>query len=126
MTDVPGLLVRLYLDVNVHPWFAVDLTKRGFDAMHALELGHDRLPDDAHLRWATRDARTLFSFDRGDFHRLAGEWVARGEQHAGILLSKAPPRVSAATVHRRLLAFLDHVTADEMLNEVRWLDDTWS
>jgi hypothetical protein len=51
MTDLPGLFVRLYLDVNIHHWLAHDLRSRGFDAIHALDIGHDRLSDEQHLRW---------------------------------------------------------------------------
>jgi hypothetical protein len=46
----------------------------------------------------------------------------QGRQHAGIILSTAPPRITYGELLRRLLAFLDTVSADEMVNQVRWLD----
>jgi hypothetical protein len=126
MTDPAGLFIRLYLDVNIHHWLTSDLASRGFDAVHALDLGHERWSDEAHLRWASADGRVLLSFDRGDYQRIATDWVRQGVMHAGIILCKAPPRLPAITFHRRLLAILDHMTSDEMIDQIRWLDERWS
>jgi hypothetical protein len=65
----------------------------------------------------------VVTFDREDFKRLADDWVRRGIPHAGIIVSVAPPRITSSVFHRRLLAFLDAVAADEMVNVIRWLDD---
>jgi predicted nuclease of predicted toxin-antitoxin system len=123
MTAIEGLSIRPYLDVNIHLWIAQDLRRRGFDTVHSLELGHDRLTDDQHLRWATDHGRAIVSFDRKDFQKLAEEWYLQGEVHAGIIVSVAPPQISVSTFHRRLLAFLDTLAADDLINEIRWLDD---
>ena len=35
----------------------------------------------------------------------------------------APPQLPIAEFYRRLLNFLDQVTAAEMIDQIRWLDD---
>jgi hypothetical protein len=123
VSAVEGLSIRPYLDNNIDLWIASDLRIRGFDAVHSLEIGHDQLTDEQHLRWAADQGRTVLTFDRQDFQDLAVEWFLRGEQHAGIIIAVAPPQLPISAMHRRLLAFLDRVTADEMRNEIRWLDE---
>jgi hypothetical protein len=123
---VEGLSIRPYFDHNVDLWVASDLRKRGFDAAHSLELGHGRFSDERHLRWASEQRRTIVTFDRQDFQDLAVDWFLRGEEHSGIIIAVAPPVLPISEMHRRLLRFLDDVTAEEMVNEVRWLDEMWS
>lgn len=101
------------------------MRKRGFNVVHSLAVGHGDITDEQHLRWAASQRRTIITFDRLDFERLAVSWFRRGEDHAGIILSLAPPRLSVTTFHRRLLKYLDRVTADEMANQLRGLDEQW-
>ncbi len=126
MIVVEGLSIRSYLDINIHLWLATDLRRRGFDCVHALEVGHDEFTDEQHLRWATDHGRAVLTFDRQDFQALAVDWFLRGEAHAGIIIATAAPRFPISVTHRRLLNFLDRVTAEEMVDQVRWLDETWS
>jgi hypothetical protein len=123
VTAIEGLSIRPYLDNDVHLWIATDLRNRGFDAVHSLEIGHEGFSDEEHLRWAAHEGRTVVTFDREDFKRLSDDWRRRGESHAGIIVSVAPPRIALSAFHRRLLAFLDAVAADDMANMIRWLDD---
>ena len=122
---VAGLSIRPFFDHNVHTWFAPDLRRAGFDVVHAKEVGNDRASDEEHLLWATRQGRTVVTYDRDDFPILAQRWAEQGLDHAGIILAIAPPVISAGLVLRRLHAFLDTVSADEMVNQVRWLDGSW-
>jgi predicted nuclease of predicted toxin-antitoxin system len=123
---IEGLSIRLYFDHNANPRFVRDLRGEGFDAVAAIELGHQRLKDEDHLRWAADHRRTLFTYDKGDFSIIADAWITRGEDHAGIILSKGPPLLSYGEILRRLLRLLNEITAEEMINRVEWLDDRWS
>lgn len=80
--------------------------------------------DEEHLQWATEHGRVVLTFDARDFRILDAQWRAQGRDHAGILLSIPPPQISYGELLRRLLAFLDTVSAEEMVNQVRWLDPT--
>lgn len=116
------LLIRLYLDHNAHPWLATDLRRYGYDVVFADEVGNARLSDEDQLHWATAHRRTVFTYDRVDYWLLAREWAQRGEPHAGIIISLAPPVLPYREIVDRLLHFLDTVTADEIFDQVRWLD----
>lgn len=122
---VVDLWIRLYLDHNVHLWLAAALRQRGHDVVVARDVGNARLSDEEHLRWATDQGRTVFTYDRNDYPRLHSEWRTRGETHGGIIVAVAPPVLSPSDVVRRLLHLLDTVTADEMAGEIEWLDARW-
>ena len=119
------LWLRLYFDHNAHLWLAEAVRRHGIDAVVAKDVGNAAAADEEHLRWATEHGRTVFTFDRNDFPRLNEEWQARGEPHAGIIVSVAPPELPAPAVLRRLLRLLDTVTADEMANRLLWLNQRW-
>ncbi|MGH2558630.1 MAG: DUF5615 family PIN-like protein [Thermomicrobiales bacterium] len=122
---IQGISIRLYLDHNVHPQLAEDFRHDDFDVVVTRDAGHHAFEDDAHLRWATQHGRVLFTYDRSDFLHIASEWYARGDDHAGIIVSVAPPRLGYSVVLQRLLNLLDQVTAEEMINRVGWLDSSW-
>jgi predicted nuclease of predicted toxin-antitoxin system len=123
--DDAQLWIRPYLDHNVHPWIADDLRRRGFDVVFAREVGNAAAADEEHLRWATDHGRTVFTYDRRDFPRLHRDWRIRGEMHAGIIVSVAPPELPASEMLRRLRHLLDSITADEMVGQIEWLDARW-
>ena len=60
----------------------------------------------------------ILTFNTSDYVRLYFDWLQRGQQHAGIIVSDQLP---ISETIRRLLNLLNRVTADEMKNEVRWL-----
>jgi hypothetical protein len=123
---IEGLSIRLYFDHNANPRFARDLRSHGFDALAAIELGHEAFEDEEHFIWAAANRRTLFTYDKRDISIIADEWDARGEDHYGIILCKAPPAISYGETLNRLLNLLDAITAEEMINQVEWLDHRWS
>ena len=122
---IAGLSIGLYLDHNAHPWLTRDLRPLGFRVTVAADVGNRRASDEEHLEWATEHGLVVFTFDVGDFRIIARRWAIQGRDHAGIILSEAPPRITYGLLLRRLLAFLDAVSAEEMVNQVRWLDASW-
>ena len=120
----PGLAIRLHLDHNVDPRLAADVRRHGFEVTSAREIGKERASDEEHLAWAAEHGRVILTFDVGDFRVLARRWLDEGRDHAGILISIPPPPITYGELLRRLLAFLDRITAEEMVNRVEWLDPT--
>jgi predicted nuclease of predicted toxin-antitoxin system len=118
---IEGLSIRPYFDHNLSPRFAHDLRHHGYDAVHAQEVGNDRASDEVHLAWAANHGRTIATNDLDDFPVLAQRWVLAGRSHAGIILVVGSHRRPYGETLRRFLTFLDTVTADEMVNLVRWL-----
>jgi predicted nuclease of predicted toxin-antitoxin system len=123
---VEGLSIRLLLDHHIDERLITDLGRDGFDVTNPRELGTERARDDEHLRWAATHGRAILTSDVKDFPDLGRTWIRQGRDHAGIILVEATPRVSYGELLRRLRAFLDAVSAEEMVNQVRWLDESWT
>jgi predicted nuclease of predicted toxin-antitoxin system len=123
---IEGLSIRLFLDHHMDAKLANDLRRDGFDVMFPREIGTERASDEAHLIWASERGRVVVTFDRRDFPAITKEWKNQGRAHAGMIICIARPPISYGELLRRLRAFLDAVTAEEMVNQVRWLDDSWS
>ena len=120
---IAGLSIRLLLDHHLDPRLAIDLRQYGYDVTYPRELGTGAASDEEHLIWAAERGRAIFTFDVRDFRLLGEQWRDQGRDHAGIILSIAPPRISYGEVLRGLLTFLNAVSAEEMVNQVRWLSD---
>jgi hypothetical protein len=112
------LFVRLYLDEDVHRRVASALRLRNFDVVSAHEVQRWGLSDEEQLSYAAAEGRALFTYNAVDYLQLHLDWLRSGEQHQGIIVSDQLP--IGETV-RRLLSLLHRVAADEMYNELRWL-----
>ena len=67
-----------------------ELRARNADVVSAVEAGlvgnwHD---DETQLKWAARNGRAIFSYNRGDFYCLHTKWMELGRSHCGIILSR--------------------------------------
>lgn len=113
-----SLFIRLYLDEDVHKRVAAALRLRHFDAVSVHEVQRWGLTDEAQLAQAAAEGRTLLTFNTPDYVRLHFDWLQRGRPHAGIIVSDQLP---IGETIQRLLNLLNRVTADEMQNEIRWL-----
>jgi predicted nuclease of predicted toxin-antitoxin system len=112
------LFIELYLDEDVHVIIADLLRARGFVTMTARDAGLLERSDEAQLAYAVSQRKTLLTHNRHDFEALAREYAAAGETHHGIILARRYPPYE---VVRRLMRLLNHVTADEMMNQVRYI-----
>ncbi len=117
MTE-PALFIHLYIDEDVHESIAPALRRHGYDVLNVREANRRGLSDAEQLAYAAAEGRTLFSFNAADYIALHLEYLAQGQEHAGIVISKQIP--ISETVHR-LLILLDRVSANEMCNQLRWL-----
>lgn len=116
--------VRLYLDEDVRPGVARLLRERGFDALSAHELGRTGFSDPDHLDYATKEGRVLFSYNYGDYNRIAVAWGMAGREHGGILLSyRQFSREATGVLLGRLISFLASADAALMRNTVRYLEE---
>jgi predicted nuclease of predicted toxin-antitoxin system len=76
--------IRFHLDEHVDPAIAVGLGRRGIEATTTVAAGLRGASDEAHLAFALREARVIFSQD-DDFVRHA----ASGVEHARRNLQQA-------------------------------------
>jgi hypothetical protein len=103
-------------DVDV---LVADLVRaRGFQVTTTQEAGQVSNGDAEQLAYAVSQQKTLLTHNRVHFETLAQQYSAAGHMHYGIIIAMRRPSYEIA---RRLLTLLNHVTADEMENQVRYI-----
>ncbi len=86
--------------------------------MTTLESGNLGKNDAEQLEFAVGEKRVLLTHNRVDFENLAEEYFEQGKTHYGIILAiRRFPNETA----QRLLEILNYTTADEMINQIRYI-----
>lgn len=114
-----SLFIQLYLDEDVSVLFAQLLRPHGFDVLTTREAQQLGAADVAQLQYATAHQRTLLTHNRVDYERLHAAVIEKQQPHIGILV--ASRRASDFELARRILTFLNHFTAEEMVNQLLYL-----
>jgi hypothetical protein len=112
---VSQLFIHTYLDEDVDVLVARLLGTRQFEATTTAEARRLNRSDPEQLEFASQGHMALLTHNRGDFEALAREYILAGRNHAGIFIAI---RRSPYEIARRLLLYLDDITADEMMNQV--------
>jgi hypothetical protein len=109
----PGSSVlRLYLDEDVDVLLATLLAAHEMDCSTAAQAGRLGSSDEAHLEYATQNARVLLTHNRVHFEHLAVAWWGIQKPHAGIIL--AIRRANTYQLARHVLPVLG------LYNQVGW------
>ncbi|HZS09319.1 MAG TPA: DUF5615 family PIN-like protein [Blastocatellia bacterium] len=112
------LFIELYLDEDVSVLVADLLRARGFSATTTRDADQLHRDDEEQLAYAVSQERAFLTHNRADFEALALKYFEAGLIHYGIIIAvRHPPQ----ELVRRLLLILNHVTADEMQNQVRYI-----
>ncbi|AOY79944.1 DUF5615 family PIN-like protein [Moorena producens JHB] len=112
------LFIHLYFDEDVNVLIADLVRAKGFDVTTARDAGQLRATDPEQLLYAVSQGRALVTHNRSDFEGLVQNYFSAGKTHYGVILAvRRPPQQLA----KRLLAILNHVTADELQNQVRYI-----
>ena len=98
-----NLFIRLYLDEDVNVLVADLLNARGFDVLTVRDARKLQASDAEQLAYAVSEQKTYFATE---------------QKHYGVIL--AVRRLPQA-ITKRLLTIMNHVTADEMENQVRYI-----
>jgi predicted nuclease of predicted toxin-antitoxin system len=112
------LFIELYLDEDVDVLVADLLRARGFSVVTTRDAGNLHAHDDVQLAFAVQERRTLLTHNRVDFERLHQAALLAGQHHFGIIIAVRHP---AHEIVRRLLLILNHMTADEMEDQLRYI-----
>jgi len=112
------LFIELYLDEDVDVLVADLVRARGFKAVTTQEAGRKRRDDDEQLGFAASRQSTLLTHNRVDFEALAQRYFTEGKTHSGIIIAT---RRDPYEIAKRLLVILNHVTADEMTDQIRYV-----
>jgi hypothetical protein len=118
VSDDASLLIRLYLDEDVHKRVAVALRLRHFDVISAHETDRLGTGDNVQLQFATDNNRALLTFNTKHYLDLHESWLQASKERAGIIVSDQLP---IGETIRRLLNLPNRVTADEIRNQLYWL-----
>jgi hypothetical protein len=120
VNDDTSLFIRLYLDEDVHKRVATALRLRHFDVIGAHEIDRLGMDDDMQLQFATEHDRALLIFNTTHYLYLHQARLRERKGHAVIIVSDQLP---IGETIRRLLNLLNHVTADEIRNQLYWLQN---
>lgn len=112
--------IRLFLDEDVWPGLAVDLRERGFDVVHAYEVGRGGMSDADQLAYSIQEGRSILTHNVKDFVPLAIEYFFADLPHAGIILS---PQFRKGELIRCTLSLLGSLSVEEIAGTVRHLAD---
>ncbi|NJO83857.1 MAG: DUF5615 family PIN-like protein [Blastochloris sp.] len=112
------LFIDLYTDEDVAVLIADILRGRGYDVLTTREAGYLGQGDVEQLAYAVQQQRAFLTHNRADFEALAETYYHAGTTHYGIIIAiRHPPH----EIVRRLLVVLNNVTADEFINQVRYI-----
>ena len=112
------LFIELYLDEDVDVLLVNLLRARGFHITTTQEAGNIGKTDAEQLEYAALHDYVLLTHNRADFEILASTCLKSGLKHGGIIIST---RRTPYEIARRLLVILNHVTADEIVNQLRYI-----
>lgn len=111
---------KLHLNEHLAPRLAVQLRMHGYDVTSTLEMGMVGVNDDEQLAFAAAEQRAIVTFNHRDFVPLHELYLAEGKEHWGIVLSTEE---TISILRRRLLRLLNIVAADDLKNQMRWLNE---
>jgi len=112
------LFIELCLDECVDMLVADLIRARGFSVPTTREAGRLHAHDDEQLAFAISQQKTLLTHNRADFEALHHSFLAAGNTHYGIILAVRHPPYELS---QRLMRILNQVTADEMVDQVRYI-----
>ncbi|MBM3130541.1 MAG: hypothetical protein FJ009_18170 [Chloroflexi bacterium] len=111
---------KLYLNENLSARLVTQLRRYDFDVTSAREEGLLAADDRRQMEHAVSHQRAIVSFNFDDFTALHEQYRAEGREHWGIILSTEE---SIGTLVHRLLRLLNSVSADELKNQICWLNE---
>jgi predicted nuclease of predicted toxin-antitoxin system len=109
---------KLLLDEHIWSYLAKILREQGFDVIHVNDVNLDATPDAKILEFAAGEHRAVVTFNVRDFVPLAVQYYEDGKEHYGVVVSK---EISHGELKRRVTKLLESVTAEELMNSVRYL-----
>ena len=112
------LFIEFYLDEDVSALIGDLIRARGFAITTTHEAGQRGKSDAEQLIYAVGRRATLVTHNRTDFELLARDYFNSGRKHHGIVIAVRRP---AHEIARRLLVILNHVTADEIEDQIRYV-----
>ncbi len=109
---------KLLLDEHIWAYLAKILREQGFDVIHVNEVNLDATPDDKIMHYAAGEHRAVVTFNIKHYVPLSIQYFEDGREHYGVVVSR---ELSHGELQRRVINLLKSVTAEELMNAVRYL-----
>lgn len=113
-------MIELYLDENVPEAIAMGLRLRGYDVTTVRETDKKGLSDTEQLKFASSENRVIFTFNIADFYKIHSEFIEKGLEHCGIILSR---QLSIGTIVKALSKLVSTMNYKKSRNNIIWLSD---
>jgi predicted nuclease of predicted toxin-antitoxin system len=117
---VTGEPIKLLLDEHIWEGLTEALTQRGYDVIHISNTEQRGIDDEPVLTFATTQGRAVLTYNARHFVPLVRLWYEAGRVHAGVVLST---HLSPGELLRQVERLLATLSADELKNTVRWLQE---
>jgi hypothetical protein len=111
---------KLHLNEHLSPRLAAQLRQYGFDVTSTVEMNLIGVADDEQLAYAASSQRAIVTFNHKDFAVRHMQYLEEGQEHWGIILSTEE---TLDVLRRRLLRLLNTLSAEELRNQMRWLNE---
>lgn len=112
---------KLFVDEDACEEAVVSALRRlEHDVLTVLDVGRGGIGDEEQLRFASSLGRAIYSLNACHFAHLHGEFLSRGEEHAGIIVIPRQ-RYDIGEKLRRLRQFLDSTDAQALKNTLHFL-----
>ena len=112
--------LKIYLNENLSWKIAKVLREYGYDVISSSEVGMNAEDDEVQFDFAASDKRAVLTNNFGDFVRLYQEYASSGKDHYGIIFTT---KCTLAAMIKRLRRLLENLTAEQMKNQIRWLNE---
>ena len=109
-------LIRFFTDEDVYGAVAVELRRKGYDAVSTPETGRNRESDESQLNWAVQENRVFVTFNVAHFANLHSQYLSNGKHHFGII-------VSGQLQLGEILRLAQQRDADSMIDRLEFLSD---
>ena len=120
-SETEQLFIRIYTDEHITALLPPALRRRGYVAQSCVEANTLGWDDEEHLVYATERGMAFMTSDAPDFIPMAKRWYASKREHAGIIIAPEFSRRQMGILLRWTLRLLDRLTADELYNNVVYL-----
>lgn len=108
-------MIKLYLDEDVPEAVAMSLRLRGYEVLTVKETGKKGLTDIEQLKYASSQNRVIFTHNIADFNKIHSDFIKKGLDHSGIILSKQLP---IGVIVKALLKLFANLNYEKVKNNI--------
>lgn len=113
-------MLKLYLNENLSWRIAKALREYGYDVISSGESEMNQYDDEAQLSFAAQGGRTIVTNNFRDFVELHQKYEKEGKTHYDIIFTT---KCTLPIMIRRLRTLLETVQKDQLINQIRWLNE---